>query len=355
MQTYTLEQIIRQHVNLDPRPNGRGFFPVLCRVCNDHGRKGKRAGFKFDETGTVGYNCFNCDHSARYDPSTDEVLSRDMITVLTSFGIPEVDWAPVLFNALAAKEGGQIHASKMIVNATDPEPLTLPPFFYPLTDDGSDLAATAIAELTRRKVDWKSHPFFLVREDSKYPDNKQWLDRLIIPVYKGKDLVFWQGRDLFGRHTRKYLSPSVDKGAIISNYEVLTTHTNDPIYVVEGWFDAYHIQGTAVFGKVLTDAQITLLNRSRRPKVVIPDRKGDGDKLAKQALKLGWGISTPEIGSCKDVNDAVMKYGLLYTRTSIVENTTTDPFVGAVQLGAYCEIEGRSSQKQTDKPHRKAW
>lgn len=283
----------------------------------------------------------------------DEVLSRDMVEVLTSFGIPEIDWAPVLFAAMAAKEGGQRSDAKIIVNSTDPEPLDLPSFFYPLANDGSDIATIAIAELTRRKVDWKSHPFFLVEEDPKYPDNKQWLDRLIIPVYKGKELVFWQGRDLVGYHTRKYLSPSVDKGAIISNYNALTSHPTEPLYVVEGWFDAYHIDGVAVFGRVLTDAQVTILNRCRRPKVVIPDRKGDGDDLARQALKLGWGISTPEIGSCKDVNDAVLKYGVLYTRASIVENTTFDPFVGAVQLGAYCEIESRGSEKQVVKPHRK--
>lgn len=339
MQTYTLEQVIRQYVSLSPRPNGRGFFPVLCRVCNDHGKKGKRAGFKFDDGDVVGYNCFNCGHSARFSPKDDEVMSRDMVTVLTAFDIPEVDWSPVLFNALQQREGGYKGSTKLSIQYTDPDPLPLPRHFYPLVDDGTEQSQLAIYTLTKRKVDWKTGKFFLVREDDQIPDNKAWLDRLIIPVYKGDDLVFWQGRDMVGYHTRKYLSPTVDKGAIISNYAALQQHTDQPLYVVEGWFDAYHLDGVAVFGKRLSDQQITLLNRSRRPKVVIPDRQGDGDILAKQALELGWGISTPEIGSCKDVNDAIVRYGVLYTKRSIIENTTTDPFVGSVQLGMYCEVK----------------
>lgn len=189
MQTPTLEEVIRQHINLPSRPNGRGFFSVLCKVCGDHGRKGKRAGFKF-EGKAVGYNCFNCGHGAGFDPDKHETMPRDMVAVLEAFGIPETDWQAVLFEALANRESGQTHGKPAEFVSLEPEELTFPPFFYPLTDDPKDdFAQEAIDYLTSRNVDWKALPFHLVAR-ANHPDNVRWFGRLIIPVYKGNKLVF---------------------------------------------------------------------------------------------------------------------------------------------------------------------
>jgi hypothetical protein len=359
MKTPTLQEVIRQHISLPNRPNGRGFYSVLCKVCNDHGKKGKRAGFKFEDK-AVGYNCFNCGHGAGYDPEKHESMPRDMVTVLEAFGIPEVDWQVVLFDALASREAGETAVKSSTFVNLEPDELTFPPFFYPLTDDpADDFAQYAIEYLTSRNVDWKCQPFYLVGK-MDHPDNERWYGRLIIPVYKGKKLIFWQGRDLTDLHIKKYLSPNVPKENVLFGYDQIDRYTDEPLYILEGWFDAYHLDGVAVFGSKMTPNQVKILSRSTRPKVVIPDRFGDGQLLAIQALELGWSVSTPQIEPCKDVDAAVSKYGKLYTQMTIVQHThhadfDDDHFQARAALGVYCELGSLDRKTADKKPRRKAW
>lgn len=344
MEAPTLQQIIRQHVSLPARSNGQGFFSVLCKVCGDHGKKGKRAGFKF--TGeTVGYNCFNCGIGAGYDPTKHESMPHDMIKVLESFGIPEVDWQVALYHGLELREAGGILPKAAAYVNIEPAEIHLLPFFYKLTDDpADDFAQYSIEYLASRKVNWKSHPFYLVAK-ANHPDNERWYGRLIIPTYKNDKLVFWQGRDLTDMHVKKYLSPNIPRENILSGYEQIERYCEDPLYIVEGWFDAFHLEGVAVYGNKMTPNQVKWINMSTRPKVVIPDKFGDGHLLARQALELGWAVSTPDIGSCKDVNDAILKYGELYTRMTILQNTSSDRFTAETQLGIYCDTGSSRSEK----------
>jgi hypothetical protein len=345
MDTPTLEEVIRQHVAIPPRPNGRGFFSVLCKVCNDHGKKGKRAGFKF-QGDSVGYHCFNCGHSCGFDPNKHEKMPNSMIEVFEAYGIPKVDWEPVLFRAMANRQDGTndgLPASTYV--SIEPEIQKFPPFFYPLENDPYDeFAQYSIEYLTERRVDWKQHPFYLVHK-MDHPENKKWYGRLIIPIYKDTKLIFWQGRDLTDMHQKRYLSPTISKDNILSGYDRIREYTDEPLYITEGWFDAYHVQGVATLGNRLMEPQIKWINQAHRQKVVIPDRFGDGHLLARAALDLGWSISLPDIGSCKDVNDAIIKYGELYTKTTIIENTFTG-FEAEARLGIYCE---QSTSKKTYK------
>lgn len=344
MEIPNLESVVRQYVPLPPRPNGRGFFPVLCKVCNDHGKKGKRAGFKFDRD-TVGYNCFNCGHSAIFDPSENTSMPENMAKVLKAFGIPEVDWRPVLFQALQNKGNSPKEARPTLVDI-EPSEIKFPDYFYRLTNDPNDeWAQAAIDYLTNdRQIDWTSHPFFLVRK-SKDPDNSKWYGRLIIPVYKDNKLIFWQGRDLTGLHQKKYLSPDVSRDKVLSGFDKLQVYSDAPLYVMEGWFDAYWLDGIAIFGNKMTPEQIRWLNRTNRPKVIIPDRMGDGQLLAEQALDLGWSISLPDTGSEKDINDAVKKYGHLYVMKAVKDGTFSG-FEALARLGIYCKPSNKKKGKK---------
>lgn len=347
MDTVTLEEVIRQRVSISPRPNGRGFFSILCKVCNDHGRKGKRAGFKFEHDHSVGYNCFNCGHTAIFIPGLHARMPRAMIEVLESLEIPSSDWEQAVFDGWANGDPHEQRDSTFIPLASiEPKELKFPPFFYKLTDDpNDDWAQCAIDYLEDRKIDWTRYPFYIVKRDKTHPYNERWYGRLIIPVYKGEKLIFWQGRDLTDMHTVKYLSPPDPKDTVLFGFDQINDQTDDPLYITEGIFDAWHLRGVATLGPKIMVPQARWLSSCRRPKVVIPDRYGDGHLLALDALELGWSVSFPDIGSCKDVNDAVKKYGELYTRTTIKENTASG-FEAEARLGIYCE---QSSSKKTYK------
>ena len=52
----------------------------------------------------------------------------------------------------------------------------------------------------------------------------------------------------------------------------------------------------------------------------MPDRDAPGEKLISQAKDFGWSVAFPEWGDdIKDVADAVMRYGRLFTIQSILK------------------------------------
>ncbi len=306
----------------------------MCRVCNDHGRKGKRAGFNFDGV-KVGYNCFNCGHTAIYDPSIHQSVPDDMRTVLDAFDVPREDWQRMVLENL---RDGPRKSTERVSPLADIEPteIALPSYFYQLIDDPNDEWAVCANQhlVEQRQMTCKDHQFYLVRK-SKDKDESKWYGRLIIPVYKQGKLIFYQGRDLAAIRPDKYRSPPISRENVLFGYDYIFEDTNNPLYIVEGFFDAYAVKGVAVFGSKITQGQIRWINQTRRPKVVIPDRFGDGHRLAQQALELGWSVSTPDIGSCKDMSEAVVKYGLLYVLRSVKDNTR-DGFEAASRIKLYC-------------------
>jgi DNA primase len=137
---------------------------------------------------------------------------------------------------------------------------------------------------------------------------------------------------------KKFESPSDPKDRVIYGFDRLFEKTDVPLYIVEGWFDAHVIDGVALLGNELSSAQIKWLNKSQRKKVYIPDRFGDGQRIAENALSVGWSVSTPDIGNCKDVNEAVHKYGRMFVMKTIADNTA-DGLDAATRLGVYCTSE----------------
>lgn len=346
MQLLSFEELIRSNIQLAKRPNGNGWWGVLCKVCNDHGKKGKRAGFKFEPTNT-GYNCFNCGHTALYEHS-HVTFSRDMIQVLDAFGIPQEQRNQVLFQALQNQDSTSVSAPKRI--DIEPKQIELPSYFTRLTAESDDEIASYAKEYLAndRSIQFEEYPFLIGRK-TNHPDSKKWYARLIVPVFKDERLIFYFGRDLTGTRTKKYMSPDVPRENVMYGFDELFRETEEPLYVVEGWFDAFHIHGAAVFGNRMTPNQISWLNRSPRTKVVIPDRFGEGYLLAEQAIELGWSVSTPDIGDCKDVNEAIHKYGLIYTLMSIKKHTY-EGFEALVRVQTYCKHDERKSTGNHKKP-----
>lgn len=329
----SLEQIIHQYIQLPSRPTGSGWYPVICKVCNDHGHKGPRAGFRFDGT-KVTYHCFNCGHSTSFDDNENKRVSGKMVTVLQAFGVPEEQWGQLNLLAMDHDKKKQEVSEKQ--KNLEPKEIPLPKTFYKLSsaDPSDKWAEVAKLTLEDRQCDPSSYPFMLsVKTGNEILD--RWYRRLIIPIYKDNKLIYYQGRGM-NNQSKKYINPSVSRNNIIYGFDKLFVNPHQPLYIVEGWFDAFVIDGIAIFGNKITTEQKIWLDKSPRKKVYIPDRLGNGALGAKQALKFGWSISTPDIGDCKDVNDAVVKYGKLYVMKTITENTASG-FQGEANIGLYCK------------------
>lgn len=316
----TLEELIREYVSVPYKKNAQGWHRILCRVCNDHGRKGKRAGFKFDPlTGAVGYNCFNCGASFSFDPEKNNRVPKKVRSVLSYYGIPSEELTKFEFTLLSNEEREFVSKEKVLLSNIKFKEQSIPDYFLPVTEKSDHfLVRFAIKYLKEtRNIDDYESKFFVCDENSN-PVHRKWTARLILPVYKDKKLIFYQGLDMVGTSKRKYLNLNVEKGHILYGFDRLKQDDEQVIlYVTEGWFDAYHLNGVAVFGNKMSQVQIAFLRKCPARKVIVPDRSGDGEILANQAINLGWEISTPDTGSAKDIDEAIREYGTMYVKNTV--------------------------------------
>jgi hypothetical protein len=316
MNDISLENLIKQHVNLNNRSSSSGWWVCKCLVCNDYK---KRAGFIFENNETS-YNCFNCSIAAKHNPDEYSSISKKMIEVLDSFNIPEEEYRQISFNSLSSNKSIKEKDDKL---NTTMVPISFPEEFI-LLEHATDVWATIANEylMYDRKINPKAHPFYILdKEKQSKKIEKKWRGRLIIPYFRNKKIIWYQGRDLRPNSKLRYLNAQSESGCILSDYDILFNHTDKPLFILEGFFDAILLNGIAIFGNKIKNGQIELINRSNREKIYIPDITGKGFIAAKQALDLGWNVSVPDIGECKDINEAIIKYGKLYVMKTIMQNS----------------------------------
>lgn len=313
-----LTEIIQQHLALTSSTPS-GWYTLKCPVCNDYK---KRGGFKFDND-TIAYNCFNCSTTAVYKEGTGKI-SKKMSEILSLFNIDATILNGVKLDGLKYKNTNK---SETILPPTIyPSFINKPDHFYPLGENTNIINKLAIEYLQSRSIDITRYSFFM-------SNHKDWKTRVIIPFYWRGNLIYYQGRDLLGNKKLRYLNSSNVRDKILFNMDLLD---NDIVYITEGVFDAMAIDGIAINGNRLTQYQINILNKSLCTKVYIPDRSGgDIEKTIEQVLANGWYVSFPDIGSCKDVNEAVCKYGKLYTLSTIKENTTNNLNLAKIKIKLY--------------------
>lgn len=335
-----LKELLESIVDLG-RPNAKGWQSTLCKVCNDHGRKGRRAAFRFEGT-TCAYRCQNCGIKGAYDTESHFSPSDNFKEIITAFGVPNDVISQLEFNSLNNKLSGTVPtAARVAAKSTVAQEIPVPEFFVKLAELDASSPIKQLAELhlrDDRAINPSSYPFMIgVKTDD--PESKRWLNRLIIPMYNQSGrLIFYQGRDLIGTAVKKYLSVNVPREAVIYGMSEIFAHTNRPLFITEGFFDAFHLQGAAVLGRDLTQPVIDMLNRSPREKIVVPDRFGDGGDLAMSALRQGWKVSTPDFGNCKDVTEAIVKYGKLYVVKTITDNVFSGN-AAETMVKLYCGTE----------------
>jgi DNA primase len=96
------------------------------------------------------------------------------------------------------------------------------------------------------------------------------------------------------------------------------------VVVVEGPFDSMAVDGVSIQGSEISDTQAELIDRLQREVIVVPDTDSAGRKLVDRAIELGWTVSYPVWQeTCKDLNEAVVKYGKLFVLKSILDARET--------------------------------
>lgn len=142
-------------------------------------------------------------------------------------------------------------------------------------------------------------------------------DRLIVPfMFEGR-VVGYTARKLKDGKP-KYLSEQTP--GYVFNLD--NQRWESPyVIVTEGPFDAITLGGVAVLGADIMDKQALLINRLNKKVILLPDRDAPGKRTVEQAIEQGWSVSFPNWDQdVKDANEAMLKYGSMYTMYSVMSN-----------------------------------
>jgi 5S rRNA maturation endonuclease (ribonuclease M5) len=302
--------------------NGWISFNAVCCIHNGETADTRGRGGITTNAGTVSYHCFNCQYKASYVPGRH--LSFKFRKLLSWLGADDLTVRRLVIEAVRLKE---LVAPEELVKVVEQEityeARSLPDgavsfdewtTYLAMQGDGyavPDQVVRAVHYVAHRQIDITKYKFFITDSEA-YNLHR----RIIIPYYYKNELVGYTARTWEPDVKPKYWSShpadfvfNLDKQKADSKF----------VIVCEGPFDAMSIDGVALNGSELSDTQIEQIDRLQREVIVVPDADRAGRKIITRAIEAGWTVSFPIWQeTCKDINDAVIKYGKLFVLKSIL-------------------------------------
>jgi hypothetical protein len=289
-------------------PSGWISFNAPCCVHNGQSADHRlRGGLKAADQGWS-YHCFNCGYTASF------ILGRSVSfkarRLLSWFGVADRDIEHLNLESMRHRSVyGIIEDRQRTLEA-----------LQGITFEERELPAGAefvepdseYADYLRKRCAPQDFPFM--------KDPLVTRPGIIIPFTYRNQVVGWTKRFLDDRNPR-YLSDA-QPGYVFNVDSIQDSWTQ--VIVTEGIFDALSIGGVAVMHNDINDAQARLIRNLGREITVVPDQDQTGLDLIDRAMELGWAVSIPDWGTdCKDVNDAVKKYGRLAALITIMQARET--------------------------------
>lgn len=299
-----------------------GNCPMCVTLGHNPDTKG-RGGIKIQD-GKFGYNCFNCNFKTGW--SEGKIINDRLAKLLEKMGVEHIEIQRL--NLLLKKQRDEIKFEKKFLAPVEIKKITddwkpykyLPETAHPI----NDYPTYGLSENSLQKLD-NARKYLKDRKLDFHPD---WMwspdmiisNRVIMPYYYKKILVGycarWVGDDL-PKGIQRYYTQSPEQ--FVFNLDAQLNH--DKIILTEGVFDAVLVGGISVLGNTPSDAQCSIISGLGKKIIVLPDFDKAGKTLVNAAIERGWSVSFPEWDSdIKDANDAVLKYGRMFTVNSILEN-----------------------------------
>ena len=323
----TIQDSVLQLLPGKKKTGQNGWISFNAPCCSHNGESADtrgRGGLK-TEAGRVSYHCFNCQFKASYQPGRH--LNYKFRKFLSWLGADDNTVRRLVIDAVRLKD---LVAPEQVEEPTEEikfEARALPAearelnelnAFYLLGNYQSVPAEyfAAVEYAAQRNLDINKYKFYWTPEEA-YNMHR----RLVIPFYYQKQLIGYTARAIAdGVKPKYYSSHPADF--------VFNLDTQQPdwrfVLVCEGPVDAMSVDGVAVSGAEISDQQAELIDRLQREVVVVPDSDRTGQRLIDRAIELGWTVSFPVwMETCKDINEAVLKYGKLFVVKAILEARET--------------------------------
>ena len=294
-------------------PSGWTSFIAPCCIHNGETQDTKGRGGVIHEGEAVSFYCFNCGYKASWQPGRN--LSYKFKKLHEWLNAPDDEITKLALDVMRENEGVEVKQHK--VELPEFSTVQLPEDAIKITDikEFNKFSMSILEYMSARQLNLDDTDYY-------WSPSLAYRDRLIIPFYYEGRIVGYTARTV-GESKSKYLT-TMQPGYVFN----LDEQGPNKIFCIlcEGQIDALHIDGCAIGGSDIGDAQALLLNRLGKDIYVVPDRDKAGSKLVEQAIDRGWHVSMPDWDQdINDVGDAVDKYGRLYTLYSIASAAESSP------------------------------
>jgi hypothetical protein len=296
-------------------PSGWTSFNAPCCIHNGESQdKRGRGGIITQGDGSISYHCFNCGFKTGWKPGGH--LGYKMRRLLTWLGSNDNEIQRLVIEAVRIKD--EVGVLTEIQHDVDVD------FDAYVLPEGSLELPHWQDRLNQEDIE----PFtecckYLLDRDPDYDWPTYWSNttlmkhRVIIPFMWRGNIVGYAARAIVDTIKPKYMAHRPAGYVFNSDRQ---TDSRECIIVVEGVFDAIAIDGVGVLGSNINESQADIIDSIGKEVIVVPDKDKVGEQLIDSALEYGWSVSFPDWHSeVKDVSDAVLKYGKLFTLTSIIE------------------------------------
>jgi len=326
-------------INLLPakrKTSANGWISFNAPCCKHRGESADtrgRGGIITNSNGHVSYSCFNCNYKTGYTPG--QPLGYKFRKLLSWMGADENSIRHLVIKAIQLKD--QFELTHPVTVERDPVTFkirSLPSDAKPLhelvkfyeTEKNSNFPTKLIDVIQYagdRKVDLNNYDFYWS------PSNDHKLNqRIIIPFYWNSQIIGYSARAVAPTIKPKYYSNYEPNFVFNINKQ---QHDSKFVIVVEGPFDAMAVDGVAILSNDCNEDQADIIDALGREVIVVPDfdmhlnNRGQkvwpGSRLVDQALEFGWSVAFPIWAeTCKDVSEAVEKYGKLFTLKTILDS-----------------------------------
>ena len=306
--------------------NGWTSFNAPCCIHNGETADTRGRGGVKTNNGQISYHCFNCGYTTSFIPGRH--LSYKFRKLLAWLGADDLTIRKLVIDVVRLKDlVAPEELEKAPVEEITYEARTLPEQaknvvelanFYSIGDYNNvppELLA-AIEYVHRRDINLTKYKFYWTPEEA-YNLHR----RIIIPYYYRGEVVGFTSRSIVDGIKPKYWSSH--PADFVFN---LDNQKPDSKFVIvcEGPFDAMSIDGVSVSGAEISDIQAEQIDRLQREVIYVPDGDKQGYKAINRAIELGWTVSFPIwMETCKDINEAVVKHGKLFTLKCILDARET--------------------------------
>jgi hypothetical protein len=322
-------------------PSGWTSFNAPC--CHHRGHKldtRKRGGLRFDH-GIV-FNCFNCKYTASWQPGRP--LTEKFKSLCRWLGAGEDTINAMIFEALKTEAPEYVHeVTEAKAKFTEKE---LPPDARPINEwvNSNDLESVAeqlepvISYLVGRGFDPMSNRFYWTPEPG-------FSDRVILPYFFEGKIVGNTARKI-KKGMPKYVSDQHPHFVFNTDEQ---KDDNKYVFVVEGQFDAYSIDGVGLLTNEVNEQQARIINSLGKKVIVIPDQDLPGLMLIKHAIEYNWSVAFPNWDNdVKDAAEAVSRYGKLFVIVDAIK-TAQD---GEIKITvAKNNLENKLKRLEQDENH----